>query len=221
MDVRFSKYPAHYTTLIIFFIGFVNGFYIDWIYQTNIVAVWAYDVLQFVILPFALFFILYRYHNIRPSDYGIIIPATEKHSLIIPSIYCAVILCFFWLATYELINSFVPDVPQVGYVNMIPEGLLRYPVILYMSATAAVVEEIAYRGIPLLLFNKFIDRKHFNLLFAVITAVVFALVHWENGVADLSAAFVFGLFSAMLYLHYRNLTPIIIAHFVTDIVIFW
>lgn len=223
MDIRFSKYPAHYTVLIIFFVGLINGFYLDLIYKSNIVAAWAYDISQFIILPFTLFFILYKHYNIRPSSYGIIIPTTKHkiHSLIYASIYCAALLQIFWFVTYEFVNMYVPGKVHMGYLSLIPSGLMKFPVVVYMSVTAAVVEEVTYRGLPLLLFNKFINHQHINAVYILTTAMLFSLVHWENGADDLAATFVFGIFAAMLYLHYKNLIPLIFAHFIGDFVAFW
>ena len=223
MDIQLSKYPIHYTILILIFVALVNGFYLDIIYKSNIVAAWSYDISQFIILPFSLFFILFKYYNIHPSSYGIIIPATryKKHSLIYASIYCAVLLQLFWFVTYEFVHMYVPGKVHMGYLSLIPTGLMKLPVVVYMSITAAVVEEITYRGLPLLLFKKFINHKRFNGIYILTTAVIFSLVHWENGADDLAAAFIFGIFAAMLYLHYKNLIPLIFAHFVVDFIIFW
>ena len=223
MDRQFNKYPAHYTVLILIFVAFINGFYLDLIYQSNIVIAWIYDIAQFIILPFTLFFILYRYYNIHPASYGIVIPVAKhkKRSLIFVSLYCAVLLQLLCFITYESVSLYVNGTEKMGYLSLIPTGLMRFPVVVYMSVTAAVVEEITYRGLPLLLFYKFRHSKYFNVTFVLTTAIIFSLVHWENGVPNLAEAFVFGVFSAMLYLRYKNLIPLMVAHFVVDFVSFW
>ena len=223
MDMRFSKYLAHYTVFILIFIALINGFYFDLLFQSNIIAAWAHHITQFIILPFTLFFTLYKYCNIHPSSYGIIIPTTKnkKQSLIYISIYCAAILHLLYFVTYMFVNMYIPDRLYMGYLSLIPTGELELPVIIYMSLSAAITEEITYRGLPLLLFNKFINYKHFNVIFILTTSALFSLIHWENGVPDLAAAFVYGILSAMLYLHYKNLIPLIFAHFTGNFVTFW
>lgn len=223
MDIRFSKYPAHYVFLIIFFIALVNGFYLHYIYQESIFVAWAYDVSQFVVLPFTLFYILHRKYNISPGDYGVIIPGNKflLNLLIYDAIFYAVILNVLYFATYEFVDMYVPDKYYPGYVSLIPVGIFKLPVVFYMSITAAVVEEVVYKGIPLMLFSKYSKYKYFNLLFVVITASLFSLAHWENGIPDIVSALAFGVFSAIVYLRIRNLLPIIFAHFVGDFVTFW
>jgi len=223
MDIRFSKYPAHYTVFILFFIALINGFYLDDVYQSNIITAWVYDTSQFVILPFTLLFILYKYYGIRPSDYGIIIPTNNfnRNTLIQKAILYAALLEILYFVTYKFTDMYIPDKHYMGYLSLIPTGILKLPVVFYMSITAAVVEEIVYRGIPFMLFKKHKEYKHFNSLFIIITASLFSLVHWENGIPDLAATFVFGIFAAMLYLNYNNLIPLIFAHFVGDFVTFW
>lgn len=223
MKTHFDKYPAHYTVFILFFVAFINGFFLDQLHQINLTVVWAYDIFQFVLLPFSLFYILFKVYDIRPHNYGISVPGTteKRHSLIYISIFCAALLLLFHSATYELVKLYIPDRLYEGYLKMVPDGLLKIPVVIYMSLTAAVVEEITYRGIPLLLLDRYKKHRFFNSIYAYGTAIIFTSVHWENGTPDIAAAFVFGLLAAMLYLHYKNLIPLIFAHFVIDIVQFW
>lgn len=223
MEMRFSKYPAHYTILIMFFIAFINGFYIEWIFQTNLLIAWAYDILQFVVIPFSLFFILFKYYDITPDCYGILMPSDQfnRNTLIYNSIVSAIILVVFYKATYALVDRFVGDIPFDGYFNLIPEGLMQIPVIIYLSITAAIVEEIVFRGLPLFIFKKHTNNKYFNIVFVITTSVLFSSIHWESGAPDLAATFVFGVLAAILYLHYKNLIPLMFAHFVGDLVAFW
>ena len=118
-------------------------------------------------------------------------------------------------------NLYIPDTYSNAYFSLIPSGVLKLPVILYMSITAAVVEEIIYRGLLLILLKDYIDKNGGKLLYILASAILFSSVHWENGVPDLAQTFVLGLLSAMLYLKLRNLLPFIFAHFIGDMVSFW
>ena len=51
--------------------------------------------------------------------------------------------------------------------------------------------------------------------------MAFALMHWENGPAELAATFVYGVVSALLYRGLGNLWPLVVGHAVVDLVDFW
>ena len=57
-------------------------------------------------------------------------------------------------------------------------------------------------------------------VFVVTSTALFALVHWENGAAELAAAAVYGLIAAWLYLRMGSLWPLVAAHFLIDLVAF-
>ena len=47
--------------------------------------------------------------------------------------------------------------------------------------------------------------------------LVFSLVHWESGIANLAAAWVVGLLAAAALLLLKNLWPLIAGHVFTDL----
>jgi len=219
----FSKYPAQFTVLIIFTLQFINGFFILELHKYNPALFWLYDLFQFVLLPLILLVILSKYFNLKPSDYGIIISKTtgNKKSLILVTIYCTILLQLFSFVSYEATKAFFPAISNKNYHSVIPTGILEIPAILYMSVSAAIVEEIIYRGLPLIILKNIINDNKLEIVYIFITALVFASVHWENNLADIVSSFVYGVIAATLYLQYKNLIPIIFAHFTIDLATFW
>ncbi|MCP4769644.1 MAG: CPBP family intramembrane metalloprotease [Gammaproteobacteria bacterium] len=50
--------------------------------------------------------------------------------------------------------------------------------------------------------------------------LLFSLVHWEDGLANLASTYIFGVFMAIAYLGLRNLWPLVIGHIFIDLVWF-
>jgi len=98
---------------------------------------------------------------------------------------------------------------------------LKFPVVFYLAATAGVVEEIFYRGIPykLIFESEGIVCKRF--VYVMGTSIAFSAIHWDKGLHFLIGTFVFGLFASYLYLKLKNLWPLVGGHFVYDFYIFW
>lgn len=212
---------------LIFAIGLINGLYKEPLYNYSKLLYWFADVTHFVVIPLILFFYLYNRFNVKPQSYGLIKPtrAYPLSEIIGASIFSAIILNLVDIATYEITYGLFTNYgyinPVFNYHSVIPTGILNIPVVFYLAISAAVTEEIIFRGIPykFIFSNKNIQHKKHT--YVLLSSVCFAAVHWENGYPDLISAFIFGLLAAWLYLNYKNLWPLIGAHFLIDFYTFW
>jgi membrane protease YdiL (CAAX protease family) len=104
----------------------------------------------------------------------------------------------------------------------IPKGTFapHLLVAVYMSATAAVVEEVAYRALPWLYFREAMAPRWRRTVYVVVTSVVFAAVHSEQGPAGVLATFWFGVVAARMYTKFGSLWTVILGHFLFDMVVF-
>jgi membrane protease YdiL (CAAX protease family) len=124
------------------------------------------------------------------------------------------------MIVYMLANWFaatvLPDelwTPGFTYQQFMPnEPHLRVVVLLWMSCTAALVEEFYFRALLRRLFR----NKRF--LFIVISSLLFAAIHWENGSRATFSAFLLGISMALIYLHTDKLLPLVFAHLAIDLV---
>jgi len=223
MEIKTFKYPIHFTIFLIFTVHLSNGFFVKELLNYNISLFWAFDVFQFIILPLTLFYILNRLYKVHPRNYGIVLPKTSKEikTFFQASIYCITLLLLFSLSSYQLINIYSYNSGQSSYATFIPAGAMKYPVIFYMSLSAAIVEEITYRGLPYLLFKKIITDSYLPLIYISSTTIAFTAIHWENSIASIVLAITFGLLSSWLYLQYKNIMPLIFSHFLIDMVMYW
>lgn len=151
------------------------------------------------------------FHTVLPRFRGL--PAVAAASLIFAPI------CYFLYDTaVDIFESAFPGGGFFGYESVIPEtGLPRYAVIAYLASSAGFVEEFLYRG---LLYRAMLEFHRPEVLFVIVSPLLFSLVHWESGAANLFATWVFGLFMAGAYLALRNLWPLIAGHVLTDLLWF-
>ena len=111
-------------------------------------------------------------------------------------------------------------VADFTYQSTLPGGLFHYLVVIYYGLTAGFVEEITFRGLPWAILNARSGSGHVRT-YVLVSSFSFAAIHWENGTPELIAAFGFGVVAALLYLKLKNLWPMIIAHSLIDITIYW
>jgi membrane protease YdiL (CAAX protease family) len=213
--------------LVFFALGLINGFYKEPLFHTSILGFWLQDIVHFVVYPVAILIYFNRRFSLSPSGYGLIKPnaAYPLSELLGACIFSAILLEIIYIAVLQsslvIFNHFSYEPPDFGYSSVVPNGLLHLPVVIYLAGTAAVFEEVMFRGIPYKLISDNPNIKNKNKFFVLTTSILFAAIHWENGYPDLIAAFVFGLLAAWLYLTYKNLWPLIGAHFLVDIYAFW
>ena len=222
MNSHLIKYPVQYTIFTIFTIQLLNGFFLSNLYQYSPSFFWVFDAFQFVFLPALFLYLLYTKYSITPSSYGLVIPDNKHQAkeLLLIIIYCTLLLQLFSFVSYEMTKAFIAKGTTGNYQSVIPTGSLQIPVIIYMSLTAAIVEEIFYRGLPLLILKNIFTGKKLEYLYIYTTTFIFTLVHWENGFPDIVSSFIYGIFAASFYLQFKRLIPIIVAHFVINMVVF-
>lgn len=93
----------------------------------------------------------------------------------------------------------------------------RYPLLLTcVCITAGVSEELIFRGYILSRLSLLFENRHWPV---VISALIFTSVHlgYKN-LGELIFVFLFGLIFGYHYQRYRNLTVLMVVHFITDII---
>ncbi len=206
------------------FLFILDGFFKHSLYGYSPALFWLFDTVKFVLLPATILIWLGRRRGITAARYGMNGIAEHEswaHFLGL-TIFLALVLALVY-STARYIAWFILDFPEsiAFYKSILPDGLLRVPVVLYYAVTAGVVEEIFCRALPLLYLSERFGRSLPKGLYVVATAFLFGVGHWENGNIEVLATFVFGLFASALYLRLRELWPLIGAHTLIDVWGFW
>lgn len=140
-------------------------------------------------------------------------------SFLMTCLFAVVFLSLAHYLAFKTAKQFVPqNMYDVGfsYAQMLPRKHGSWLLAAnFFALSAAIVEEILYRG---LLFRIFDASKKNILLFVLLSAGLTAAAHWEGGIWDLAATFVYGLLAAAVYVKIRSLWPLMLAHFSIDLI---
>ena len=206
---------------------------------------WTYDLTKFVLLPLAYLRSFYHYLHIHPADYFFTsqridyrgwewIGVTFLSVLILDVIYlladpfvrfagAAAFVPVGWILSpwFELPPISLNYPAFFGYGLALPDDrLLRAIVAIFFAVTAGVVEETFFRGLLRQAIAALLGPRAVKT-YIIFSALVFGLAHWEQGSAGLIGATAFGLCAAWLYLKLGDLRPLILAHAIIDLYIFW
>lgn len=203
--------------------GLANGLYNPTLYPSNLIAFWAIDFIQYWALPIAVLLTLHLKYDVKPKDYGLIPPSRSYPlwemggaSLII-AVTLVAAWYLLWIPGRIL---FGVDDFLFSFDLVIPDGIFRIPIILYLSISAGVIEEIIFRGLTWTAFSRFELGRYRNYTYLIVSSLLFALVHWEQGSASVLGSFGFGLVAAAIYLKLKNLWPLIGAHALANLYFF-
>lgn len=195
----------------------VAGFYSSGLLATP-VFFWVDDIIRFVCLPLLMLWLLLKKRRIIPGDYGIQGPgpALSTAGLLSATITAILLLQLYFPIGAWARKIFPPDHVST-YVKVLPSGPLFGVVVIYFSLTAGFFQEIFYRGMMYSAMLRIVRLETLSLLYVTFSSVLFATMHWANGTAAMIAAFASGLISSVLFLIFRNLWPLIIAHAIVDL----
>ncbi|MGD2172941.1 MAG: CPBP family intramembrane metalloprotease [Gammaproteobacteria bacterium] len=183
---------------------------------------WGFELSIWVLLPAILLHAATRTPGFSFADLGLQTAVRGYREPVVLLLACLVIapLCY-WVydGVFEAFDRWYPDGGFFHYETVIPEsGFPRLTVIIYFAASAGLVEEFLFRG---LLHRAAQEFRRPRLFFLVVSPLAFSLIHWESGIANLLATWVFGLFTAAVFLGLRNLWPLIAGHALTDLLEFY
>ncbi len=206
-----------FSAILLVFLG-VNLVRRD-LYAFSPAVYWFFDVVKFVVVPTAAAFVLARRYATYPSEYGLRPRIGEGWMRFGGlTVFLVLTLNLAYHATQSIaLHILRPDAPAAFYQEINPTGVLRVPATLYMAVTAGVVEEVFFRGLPLLYLERRFPGAVPRVAYVVVTALLFGAVHWTNGPHEFIGTFVFGLLAAAIYLRLRDLWPLIAAHAVIDL----
>lgn len=182
---------------------------------------WSFELSIWVVAPLSVLLAVLRLPGCRLADLGFHATLPRYRGVMAVAAVSLVFapLCYLiYDAVYGIFASAFPGRGFFEYESVIPEsGLSRYAVIAYFALSAGFVEEFLFRG---LLYRAALEFRRTGVFYVAVSPLLFSLVHWESGVANLFATWVFGLFMAGVYLRLRNLWPLIAGHILTDLLWF-
>lgn len=198
---------------------FANGFYGPALLRVAPTAFWLADALCFVMLPLLAVGLLWRFAGLRPADYGF------RRDAGIPRIVAATVAAYalFWLASdplrHMLIRWLGAGPPLFSYGALVRDAPVPHAfVVAYLALSAALTEELVFRGLAVRLAE---ELRAPRWAYVIASSLLFAVVHWEQGMPGVGSAFVVGVAAALIYLRVGSLWPLVLAHAAVDAAHFW
>ena len=224
MDEQRSFLPLYLFVALVFYYGFTNGFYKEAVYGYSQSLFWVQDFVGFVIIPILGFSFLHHF-GWKASDFAVKLPANGLdwfHTFML-SLFLTVILWYLYRTVVETsYRSYDFSQPSFYFSLAIPEDQpARALFAIYSAATAGVVEEFTYKGAFFPILKKLNGSRLGTIVLALISAILFSAIHWENGYAELAGTFVYGFVGFLLFAKIRLLLPFVIGHTVIDLWHFW
>ena len=190
---------------------------------------WGIDVLRFWIIPFAMLLLANRLSRDEPKKETPTL-STERFSDAekVARFIGGVLLCYFSISLCSRIFSAIAG-PILHTTFGIPNGhdtlaamrsrymgLERGLVVFYLSLTAAVLEEVFYRGLANQLAGVFKRASINRTVYYLIGVGLFSAYHWPSGAYSIGNAMGIGLVSCIMYRATGKLSIVVVSHFLLD-----
>lgn len=198
--------------------GEINGLYNPPLFRASPSLFWAVDFASFVLVPSLIALWLAKFGGIRPKQYGLQFPPPLRGELLGSSVLVGAVLFILHFMSQRLVWAFSGyPVSEFSYGTAIPSGLLHFPVVLYLSLSAGLMESVFLLALPWFFWRQHPSLAPRRTLFAWVTAIMFASIHWEQGLHGVAAALIFGYAACLLYWKLNDLSPIVGAHAFVDL----
>ena len=182
---------------------------------------WAYDVTKWVLLPAVTLFAMHVWCGARPADFGLQTPGPRWSLGQLAGL--SVLFTVLGMSYFGFRALAVPFLSGTGSFDLdelMPSGAVRLPVVLYLCATASIVEELFYRGVLLEAMAPVGAGVGRASAYVASSSMLFGLSHFESGAAEILATGLLGVVAALFALRVRNLWPLMIGHFAIDFAAF-
>ncbi len=201
---------------VVVFIWAVNGIYLSALSNFSKFAFWLADIAQWVFIPSIILWVLASQYQVK--EYGLSINR-EFAKFIIYGLVAVITFypAFFGVRNFAWSMLGHPS-GSFSYANVYPGGWLGSVTWVYSAVSAGLVESIFFISLPWLLWSSVANKS--VVLFTCVSSVVFAAVHWEQGIHIVAGAFVFNLVACCWYFQSRSLWPVVIGHAIIDLIAF-
>jgi uncharacterized protein len=113
------------------------------------------------------------------------------------------------------INSALPATVLGHYPE--PHGWSQLLDLTFGIALVAYSEEVVFRRCARTFFQTYIDNDRLLVIF---TSILFGAYHWWTGIGNIAEAVLIGVLLMLFYLRSAALWPVVLAHYLTDVVDF-
>ncbi len=160
-------------------LGLLNDFWLAPLYQRSTGWFYLADVTQWVLVPLLVWFFVLRKSHINLKECGL--DFTPLRARRFESLGLCLLVIFLLWTTYTAVrgiaNRFLwPYAGSFGYGLAASSSPGWHALaVTYFSATAALVEEVVFRGLPWM-YLALNSKSHRNFLYVTVPSLIFGLV---------------------------------------------
>ena len=162
--------------------------------------------------------IVFLYNRVIEKD-SFLLKKESSYSILfyIKAVLSLYLICIIGGAALNaLIQFFIPEKISDKLINLVPVFKNNYFLIIFMSLTAAIVEEFLMRGYIQPRIEKIYNNPTAGV---IISSVLFGILHSTYGtLGQVLGPFFIGLVFALFYKRYSNIKILIICHFMIDFI---
>jgi uncharacterized protein len=131
------------------------------------------------------------------------------------------VVMLYILYIVAAIVSFIPAMlglrDNIEVITMMTKVINGHPLfIFFISITAAVTEELTFRGYLLTRLSKYFKDPHIPV---IVSSVLFSAMHYKyHSWGQLIFTFLLGVIFSIYYIKYRNIHALILTHFLIDFI---
>lgn len=223
-DAQKDLNRAHleYAAIILFILPFLNGIY-NRALRNHPAVFWSLDVFQFIVLTAGVAWFLFTRSGLTAADLGLAKPANaaEWRRLLLHCLAVGLLFHPAYQALHDLFLHLYPVArfpPVFSWEQMLPRTpVWRCLAGIYFAIGGGLCEEFYYRGLLVALFRRY---RMSNPLIGLVVSSIFSLIHWESGPYNILATFCLSVLITAYYLWSKRLAPLVVGHFVTDVIFF-
>lgn len=225
MELRLDRRQALLVAVFPFVaLALLNHFYTARLFSEGVALFWLADLVHFILVPLLAWWLVLRPTGITAADCGLAWPVrTAGGSMDMGStVFLAIALvAWTWPVSRVLGLIFWDQCCVFQYQQTMPRApAAAWLACVYMAATAAVSEELIYRALPWLYAQAVVAERWRRTLYVLVTSLVFALAHSEQGIGGILATFWFGVVAARMYSRHHSLWPLVLGHFLFNLVVY-
>lgn len=203
----------------------VGGLFLGNFSSQGTTVFWAREAVLFLAIPVSYLIFIARRYSVYPRSYGLQGPGLNYSfiELFGLSVLCVFVYFFInYLIAIAILKRIFPPIPSIfSFDQVISHGLLRIPVVVYLAVSAGFIEEIFFRGILREIIVGENETRRSNFTYVSISSLAYAMSHWGAQTYEILSVSITGILACCLYLKFRNLWPLIVAHVGLNLVVFW
>lgn len=182
---------------------------------------WLVEIALDVAIPLALLYWLFK-QGVHAADIGLSNPRhTYASTVIIARTLFATVAYLGYIVIYAIAAQYF-EADQAAANDSGPDlRVMGIFAIMYYAVSAAFVEEVLFRGVLGVIILR-AESLAAQISFILASAILFMASHPQSAYLPNAICFFYlGVAGAMLYIRFRNLWPLIFAHFVTNYVVLY